>query len=531
MYEDIIISLTERYTTLTLFLTFLSIVILFFVNFREIKNHFRKISKRVWFMLFFIFIIGLYLRTKWPGCDWGAVMWEYVVNAKRMLSNQPIDMLHPRGYSFMIALVSFFFGLNYSTIIGYNIFISTLTIFIIFLITYLISEDEYTSLISSLMFAMLPNSVRLSQTGVSEITGTFFVGLSVLFLLISFKSKNIKGKAFNLAFLSLVFSISTRLENTMFIGLFMVSCMIFLSRNQLRKLLIPTLVFGVFMIQLLPFYMFGKRNFGFESLDPVGRKLFKENYPFINNPKTFSVAYLHTNTEANIHRLTDPVYPFIVYFFMFLSLLRIKKYPKMVIPILWIFIFMLFFGLWFMTFIGPIDLYQILLHPPFAILAGMGVLVAYELIVKIFSSMKMKRYQAAKTIFFVMITLIIITLFYQRMVSVYQEETCLSKDIIRVASDIENSCIIMERRINEPEWKNLFSISQFLIPNNEVVDTINGCHSEDMYYIRPNKNYIEEIEKSEGTVLKNPEFEYLKEQCELLVNNETENVIVYKVKC
>ena len=164
-----------------------------------------------------ILILGFYVRVNLDSCDNYSSLWEYVFAAKQMLLGENnISMYHPKGFSLILAFTSIFFGFTYKTIITMGLLFSVLTTFLVFLITYVISKDEYVSLLSSLILSIFHSSVRLSYYGGVEVAGTFFLTLSILFFLISLKERT--KKMFTLTFIALIFSIFKILQASINLG-------------------------------------------------------------------------------------------------------------------------------------------------------------------------------------------------------------------------------------------------------------------------------------------------------------------------
>lgn len=540
MIRETILAITANYTTLFIFLTFASILFLFFLEFKEIKKQFKKIDKKIWFFLLLILLLSLYMRTTGPSCPTPTnKMWEYVWVAERMNNGEPlIDIGHPRGYSFLLAVIFLLFEANYANIVAYNILISSFTSVMVFLITYLISKNEYISLLSALTFSFLPTSIFFSQYCSAEISSVFFLGLTSVIFLISLDVK--KTRMMTLALLLLVFSITMRLENTMFIPLFLLGYIPFLKKNEFKKLIIPVSIFFIFMLQLTGPYILSPYRFGYiradtdPSLMPPGSQrgeiewVFDEQFPWIEKPDSFSLLYLPLNLKVNAENLNDNRnYPTFLFLFIFISIFGIRRYPKVIIPVLWILIFFLFYGTYWASWITSGELYQLLLLIPLSVLVSMGVLVLYQNFQKFFSKFRKYRFMELRFmkwqwwqwIFIIFIIFYFVFSISSTGILKPKSMECLTKDIEYVSPLLEkNSCILLTSYSNSL-LKNPTEMIKYIIQDKKLEQDPVNCEGMKTYYLK-----IKSMPDIPGSL------ERL-EDCDLTQIMELETILIYDLKC
>ncbi|UZE93286.1 MAG: glycosyltransferase family 39 protein [Candidatus Nealsonbacteria bacterium] len=218
----------------------IALMFLFVINLKDILSPFKKISKKTWSILLLIFIIGFCLRNSqyWLGphtdgfvFQESANYWlnqgEFVKccalgNIKNCLLYEQVLFL--AGYPFLISLVSILFGFHSLNGPIISAVLGSLTIIIIFLISYLIFNKK-VGLYASLIFSLLPLNIIHSQTGSSRPTYLFFVGLTILFYFIALRAN--KLSLWILTVLSLSYSIYVRQENYILLPLLLFFLVLF----------------------------------------------------------------------------------------------------------------------------------------------------------------------------------------------------------------------------------------------------------------------------------------------------------------
>lgn len=533
--QQILIPLAQKYTVWALLLTFLTILCLFCLNLKDIKKQFEKIRKRTWIYLLLIFLLAIFLRITLSSCDaTDSKFWEYVIDGKNMLQGQPIKEIgYPKGYSFILMLIFLFVGMNWQNIILYNILISSFTAICIFLITYLISKNEYVSLLSALLFSLFPTAIFFSQFSFAEITSVFFMTLTLLIFIISIDVR--KMKLFTLALLLLLFSITVRLENTMFILLFILGYAIFLRKWGLKGLILPSIIFCIFMIQLIPTYYLSSSKFGYIEGRGVIEIMFRESYPYIENPTTFSLQNIPFNLGLYLKVLTNSeYYPVLLYPFTFISLFGIKRYPKLTFPLVWILIFLMFYGTWFASSLTGVHSRQLLIHTPLAILIALGMLNLYEFIKERWLIAKVKKNEILKLFIFGLFFILIVFSFSKTDLTTKSDlldsqRSCLLEDVTHASNMLEkNSCILVESSYGI--YTNYLEETRFILPDKNIEYEIEKCNAMPTYYFKFKVSDLNapyrELRGFYSLVLNN-----LMEKCELTPYTKLKTIEVYRVNC
>jgi hypothetical protein len=517
-------------TKLVLSINFTLILFLFYLNFKEIKRQFREIGKYAWIGIFLIFVFSFHVLLNTPYCDaQDGKFWAYVSVAEIMihgykefpyLINPYTDFGMLKGYGFILGVIFLIFGESYANAILYNILALSATSVLVFMITYLICKDEYSSLISGFVFSVLPLIIYHSKYGSAEISSIFFVTLTILTLIISI---NLKTKeSFVLSLSLLAFSMAIRLEDTMFILLFLISYLTFLQKKFLKKLILPSIIFSLLIFHLIPTLSSASFHFGYvKNRNPPGgmEKIFDEHYPWIKDPASFSLSYIPLNLRAYWDVLGNGrTFPQLLYGLIFISLLGLKKYPRTFIPILWILIFFLFYGSYWASFMGATSLHLLLITSPISILSGIGFSVLYSLF---------KEKKNIRIWVFILMFLFVLSMFFHTVLfNPEREHLCITKDIITAGNKIsKDSCILSENFMWHP-YTNLLYQLKFLIKNKKIESDLDRCSNKSTYYIKvPDGIY------REYGVKKNIKWYNLRKECNFSEYLDLSTITVYKINC
>lgn len=142
--------ITPHYTFYSLLITFSVFGILLFANLKEVSWPFRKVSRTSWIMLLLILVVVFYLYLSSGYCaSHDRMLWEYAFSADGMLRGH-VDLMHPKGYSFILLMLFSVFGENCSGILILSALIPSLTTIVVFLITYYIFRREEAAVLDFL---------------------------------------------------------------------------------------------------------------------------------------------------------------------------------------------------------------------------------------------------------------------------------------------------------------------------------------------------------------------------------------------
>lgn len=383
---------------------FLLLIYLFWANIKNLYQEVKKIDKKVWIILLLVFVFGFLLRNSeyWLGphtdgyvAQESAHLWllygEFVkacalgdyVNCQ--LFEQ---VLAPPGSPFIIVLVHLLFGIHSLNASIISAVLSSLTIFLVFLIAYLIFKKEEIGLYASLIFAFIPLNIINSQTGLSRPTGLFFVGLTILFYLLALK--NNKFITWFLTAVCLSYAIYVRQESYILLPFLFVYFVIFkwsflkgFFRDVIRKtrvnlgiifkVIVLFLLFFILQIPVLhwllvnnPYSNYPGNSFlglHYQGLIVQGPALFS----YLFNQSVFGLVFHYNGIISIIFLITS----------LFIIVTWKKKYFFILL------LFLAYFFVYSLLFDGNIQGHtqltsdymrrSLMFHLPYAIIAGYGI--------------------------------------------------------------------------------------------------------------------------------------------------------------
>src|SRR3989339_362417 len=180
------------------------LIVLSCLNIKYLWLETKKIDKKVWIVLFFIFLFGFYLRNSeyWLGpfsdgyvYQESAHMWilhgEFVKSCA--LGNQMDCRLFEQvlflpGFPFIIVLVHLLFGISSLNASIISAVLSSLTVILVFFSAFLLFRKSLVAVFSALVYALIPINIIYSQTGLSRPTALFFLSLVVINYLLALKN-------------------------------------------------------------------------------------------------------------------------------------------------------------------------------------------------------------------------------------------------------------------------------------------------------------------------------------------------------
>ncbi len=232
-----------------LLVNFLLILALFLLNFKDITKRLSEVNNRTWLILAVVFIIGLSLRTfATPHThrvyfdediylDMGK---EILLRGQGSLCNYGDSsscyayafMKWPNGYPFLLAVAYLFFGISETVAFALVTLLSSLSVVLIFLITYLLSGRERIALFASLMFALIPIHIMWSGTAATEPVLVFFTMLAAFFFALGLNSINWKMNL--LALSTLAYAVQIRTEGIILLPIFFLLVLL-LDKERWKK--------------------------------------------------------------------------------------------------------------------------------------------------------------------------------------------------------------------------------------------------------------------------------------------------------
>lgn len=217
----------------SLYFTLLSIVVLSLFIFREIYRKFSHINRTTWIFLIILSITSLFIRISFIShrplvtlndLDINAANWFIKIGLIQNCfytsrdSYSCVAMPRSHGFPFVIGLLFFVFGVNLDTPFILNIIFGTLSVVLIFLLTYLLFKNEIIGLYASFLLVISPIHILYSISAQSITISLFFVLSSLTLYLLYSQIK--KDKIFLLFSFLLVFTMRLRYETLILLPLF-----------------------------------------------------------------------------------------------------------------------------------------------------------------------------------------------------------------------------------------------------------------------------------------------------------------------
>jgi 4-amino-4-deoxy-L-arabinose transferase-like glycosyltransferase len=302
----------EVFNLILIALLVLSLAILNFtyLSLRYIKEGLRTINKKTWVLLLLIFLAGFFLRFFVTTHMHNLYYDEdgYMDIAKHIANNgnnclclkNTVGVCDICGYSFksvgfsfLLALIFKAFGASHSSAFNFVVVIGSLTVLTMFLLLYLLFEDEKTALLGALIIAFYPLHVRWSGSASSEVVSLFFITLTFSCLLLYRKVNKIVLLVLSL--LLFAYTIMVKEENILliiFLGVF------FLAKKKYRKILLCVLF--IVLIVLVP-YLFG--NYLFHT--DVSEQTSLSRYTFWKHGGILSFEFFKKDFPTNMSFLVN----------------------------------------------------------------------------------------------------------------------------------------------------------------------------------------------------------------------------------
>ncbi|MFW6047009.1 MAG: hypothetical protein ACOCP4_04400 [Candidatus Woesearchaeota archaeon] len=225
----------EQLYPLMLKIIIILIVFLVFLNYKYITGSLKKVKKKIWLLMFLVFIIGLLVRlfliphthyvyydsfehvnmaqnihysNKYCTCNYGAPQECYDC------MKQP----WPGGYHTLQSLVFDLFHASEKVVFNTTAVIASISIILFFILIYLITQDSVLALFGASIFSLNPVHLKLSGSPSLMIYSIFFILLSMIFLEIFIAKK--KFSLFFLFLTTLLYTTQTRSENLLLFFIF-----------------------------------------------------------------------------------------------------------------------------------------------------------------------------------------------------------------------------------------------------------------------------------------------------------------------
>lgn len=378
-------------------IAFILILISLVLSFNEFKRYFGGIRKETWMFLILIVILGFCLRqfvvphTHRIFFDedlYSGIANSIATEGRNILCNygtptkctEGILNKDPSGWPFFLSIFYRIFGSSESLAFSISTSIGTLSILLVFLVSYLLfknkdKRDEEIALFAALLFTLTPAHIIWSGSIATEVPFAFFSLMTILAYLLYFKC----GKFYShlLAASLLAFTVQIRPEGVIFIFPIIFAFLLF-ERDWLKKLTdyrfwIPWVLFFLLITpHLIHMYIKGQQEtWG----APNGKRLGLEYIP-------------HNLSVNTMFWFTGDLHPV---FFTILSLIGLfyllpKGRKIFLFNLVW---FLTFFTLFVLFYAGGVDNGGIgfrfinIYFAPTVILGGYGAFVLSGLLTKL----------------------------------------------------------------------------------------------------------------------------------------------------
>jgi hypothetical protein len=312
---------------------FIPVAAMKILNVKYFVNVFRVINKRILLLTLIVFLIGFYLRNSEYryGIDVDGLYYQEMaknIYEKNIFAQGCalssgseckvyLESVVLPGYPYFIVLLFHLFGVNDISPMIISGVLGSLTIILIFLLSYFFFNDEKAALYSCIIFSLSPIDIYISPTAAVRPTAIFFMCLTFMFYLFALKKR--KLSLWVTTALTLSYTIYVRLEYyLLFIPLiaYVFSNKQVWDRRSIRDVLIAI---GMFLVhQIIAFNWLIHRNFGMTG---GGSDTFSLQY-IGSLPKIVSYFFA---PWFNIGYLFNPIISSVIIVAIFLFLIHDKE--------------------------------------------------------------------------------------------------------------------------------------------------------------------------------------------------------------
>lgn len=243
----LLIELYQNYIVLILYVILIAILVeIFFLKKKIISELFKKIKKKTWAYLLVIFLFGFAVRMfVFPHFHLMYIdePWNLEIAKNMAYKNEPVvcryDPLDseacfltqkPPGWPFLVSLLYKISGPGSNIAFNLNVIIGSMSIILIFILSYLVFNNEKIGLWASFLLSITPLQVLWSGTVETMTASVFFILLTMIFFIIYMKTR--EKNIFALTTLLLIFSILTRFENVVLIPIIFLIYLKFFSTRK-----------------------------------------------------------------------------------------------------------------------------------------------------------------------------------------------------------------------------------------------------------------------------------------------------------
>jgi len=427
-------------------INFVLILIFGLFNFHNFKKQFSGIRKQTWVYLFLIILFGFCLREfVVPHTHRIFFDEDLYLGIANSIATEGINILcnygtptkciegilnkDPSGYPFFIAIFYKIFGSSQLLAYQISVMVGTISILLIFVITYLLFKNQEISLYSTLLLSLIPVHIIWSGSTATELVFLFFSLLTIISFLLYLRTD--KYATLLLGITLLAYTIQIRPEGLALILLIGFMFLLF-EKNLLGKLKnyrfwVPWLIlFMLITPHAIQLYMNKEGDWG----APSGKK--------------FGLEYATTNFNDNLgFWFNNEMHPVLFTIFTLVGIFYLSKTNKKILffNAIW---FLLFFTIFMFFYAGGVknggigtrfvNIYCV----PIIILGGYG-LYEFRLLTKITNK---------KIISLILVSLILISFyFFIPFIQTPDKQAEYARDmhnfVMLNMDKIDNSCYVL----------------------------------------------------------------------------------------
>lgn len=317
-----------------LLIIIITICNLLYLSRHTIKKEFKKISKKTWLIIIFIFLIGLFIRVfiiphmhnlYYDEDGYLDIAKHISAEGNNCLCLDNLNgvckfcgySLKSIGFSFLLAIFFKIFGTSHDVAFNTVAVFGSLTIILMFFFLYALFKEEKLALLGALILALYLLHLRWSGSASAEIVSLFFILLTFTFLIIYFRTD--KLTILLTSILLLCFTITIKEENILLALFFLIP---FLTKKVYRK---KFLIITLFFILIFIPYLVG--NILFHSARE--QENYAMRYTFWKQGKMLSYDFFKGTFFHNLSFFLNQDYTFpIILFFNALGVIFMFKKEK-----------------------------------------------------------------------------------------------------------------------------------------------------------------------------------------------------------
>ncbi|MFC2154641.1 glycosyltransferase family 39 protein [Candidatus Altiarchaeota archaeon] len=249
-----------------LLITFVAGMVLFFSSLEKLTSLFKPVRRETWILLLLVLVFAAYFRVSvvphthrifFDEDLYIGIANVIATEGKSELCNygsptecrEGILNKEPNAYPFFVAVLYFILGASEPLVYHMFTMIGIASVFLIFLVAYLLFEDELGALFAALLLAFLPSHIVWTGSISVELFFVFFSLLGFLFLLAYIRVEH--GRLLLLATVSLAFASQSRPESSLFIIVCFLTILLFkkglLSELSSIRFWIPWMVLAILL--------------------------------------------------------------------------------------------------------------------------------------------------------------------------------------------------------------------------------------------------------------------------------------------